>query len=626
MSGSPIFESSTAVKRFGWSVSLNAAGNIVAVGAPESSITFTDSGAVYIYKNISGSWTSYTTIVPGGTGDQSGRSVSLNAAGDRVAIGASNFSSNTGRVFIYELVGVTSIGTISPATPGESAGYSVSLNSSGDRVAIGAPDFNSTSGRVLIYQYVSGSSWSLIGTILNSASFGNFGNSVSLNDAGDMVAIGTPFIGRAQPGAGYIFKYIYPNWIRILITQGTGFGTFSAFGFSVSLNKFGDVLALGIPYYGVSDTGGFSIRGTPFYNIAIGDQTGNTFQNMYAVGIGYQSGVYSQGLAAVAIGYQAGQTQQGFNAVAIGYQAGQTRQQSGAIAIGYQAGQGTYFGLPTGQATNAIAIGSQAGEGMQGFNAVAIGSQAGQTRQYTGGVAIGFNAGTPFQRTQAIAIGCLSGQGLIGAVGQGDYSIALGFQTYEGYSSFGKTVFPHTNTIMLNASGSILTSGATGTFHVKPIRSAPIGSTYRNLLYDMSFNEIVYNGSQTCSNAKTFIIDHPDDQQNKYLVHACLEGPEAGVFYRGKGTIQNNRSAVITLPRYVRKLAYDFTVQLTPIRTSPTKSTKLTSSSVIDGKFTAYGANGSFFWLVYAKRQSIEAEMPKSTTKVYGDGPYKYHL
>ena len=35
---------------------------------------------------------------------------------------------------------------------------------------------------------------------------------------------------------------------------------------------------------------------------------------------------------------------------------------------------------------------------------------------------------------------------------------------------------------------------------------------------------------------KTFIIDHPIDK-NKYLVHGCLEGPEFGVYYRGKSEI-----------------------------------------------------------------------------------------
>jgi len=40
---------------------------------------------------------------------------------------------------------------------------------------------------------------------------------------------------------------------------------------------------------------------------------------------------------------------------------------------------------------------------------------------------------------------------------------------------------------------------------------------------------------------KTFIINHPLDD-SKYLVHACLEGPEAGIYYRGDGEITNNES------------------------------------------------------------------------------------
>jgi hypothetical protein len=619
MSGGTIVESSTAVKRFGWSVSLNAAGDILAIGAPQSEITFPNSGAVWIYKNISGSWSVHATITPSGIGEQAGRSVSLNAAGTRVAIGASNFSSNAGRVFIYETVGATSIGTIASGVAGEGSGYSVSLNSSGDRVAIGAP-FNNTggasnTGRVLIYQYVSGSTWSLIGTLIPGVVGEQFGLSVSLNAAGDMAAIGAP---RNNIGRGYIYKYVYPGWSQIQVMS---IGTFEAgqeAGRSVSLNKVGDVWALGAPYYGGSDTGSFSVGGTPFYKISIGDQTGNTNQNMYAVGIGYQTGVNSQGLSAVAIGYQAGQTQQRDNAVAIGFQAGQLYQGSGAVAIGYQAGYG--------QSNNTIAIGYHSGTSQQSNGAIAIGTEAGYVLQSNGAIAIGFNAGITSQQAKAIAIGCLSGQGeplYGGNYSQGQNSIAFG-QSKEGLDSFTETRY--SKTIMLNATDTALTSTTSNSFYAKPIRSAPTASTYRNLLYDVTNREIVWNGAQTCPNDKTFIIDHPDDPQNKYLVHACLEGPEAGVFYRGKCTIQNNHSAVIALPQYVRKLAYHFTVQLTPIRTSLARTPQLTSSKVVDGVFTVYGTNGSFFWLVYAKRHSVEAEMPKSTTKVYGDGPYKYHL
>ena len=607
----------------GYSVSLNAAGDIVAIGAPYAGAS--DVGRVLIYQYVDPSWNLIQEIIPGGTGENAGYSVSLNAAGSRVAIGAPLNTSNAGRVLIYQIGGTVMAGGTISGTAGEQLGFSVSLNAAGDRVAIGAPRSNTgglNAGRVLIYEY-NGSTWSSIGTITPSFSEEYSGWSVSLNYAGDCLAIGAPFYSvfgvTSNAGRGYIYKYIYPNWIQNQVMSSTVFGSEATAGYSISLNQTGDVWALGAPNYQFV-RGGFSVGGTPFYNIAIGDQTGNTFQNAYAIGIGYQSGVNNQGSAAIAIGYQAGQTQQGFNAVAIGTQAGQTSQQTGAIAIGYRAGN-----VFDGQGTNAIAIGYLAGYN-QDDNTIAIGYQAGYPEQLNGSISIGFAAGSDGQNTRAIAIGCSSG-GSSSYPGinshQGRNSIAIG-RTVEGRNILSLTRY--SNTIMLNATDSVLTSTTSNAFYAKPIRSAPAGSTYRNLLYDLSNREIVYNGAQSCSEAKTFIIDHPDDPPNKYLVHACLEGPEAGVFYRGKGTIQNNHSATITLPQYVRKLAYDFTVQLTPIRTSPTKPTQLTSSKVIDGLFTVYGTNGSFFWLVYAKRQSIEPEMPKSTTNVYGDGPYKYHL
>ena len=60
---------------------------------------------------------------------------------------------------------------------------------------------------------------------------------------------------------------------------------------------------------------------------------------------------------------------------------------------------------------------------------------------------------------------------------------------------------------------------------------------------------------------KTFVIQHPLDK-DKYLIHACLEGPEAGVYYRGRGEIKRD-SVRIDLPDYAKKLATDFTVQVT---------------------------------------------------------------
>jgi hypothetical protein len=121
--------------------------------------------------------------------------------------------------------------------------------------------------------------------------------------------------------------------------------------------------------------------------------------------------------------------------------------------------------------------------------------------------------------------------------------------------------------------------------------------------------------------AKSFIIDHPI-QKNKYLVHACLEGPEAGVYYRGTGEIADNFSTTIELPYYVEKLANEFTINITPIYDG--KLRLLNSSEVLNNKFTVYGENCRFHWIVYGKRVNIDVELFKEETTVKGEGPYLY--
>jgi hypothetical protein len=120
---------------------------------------------------------------------------------------------------------------------------------------------------------------------------------------------------------------------------------------------------------------------------------------------------------------------------------------------------------------------------------------------------------------------------------------------------------------------------------------------------------------------KSFIINHPTDE-NKYLVHVCLEGPEAGVYYRGKGEITNNESVEVTLPHYVEKLAYNFTVQVTPIYDN--KIVTLNSSEVENNVFNVYGENAKFHWVVYGSRQEVTVEPNKADVNVKGDGPYLY--
>jgi hypothetical protein len=360
-------------------------------------------------------------------------------------------------------------------------------------------------------------------------------------------------------------------------------------------------------------------------SIAIGNLSGQISQNN-SVSIGFQSGQNNQGTNSTAIGNQAGQINQNINATCIGYEAGRYGQSSGSVAIAFQAGysnqcvQATAIGSNAGmytQGSGAVAIGYFSGVTGQGENAVSIGPYAGCSGQQYGSVAIGATAGYQFQGESAVAIGGYAGQYAqgnkavavgykAGQYGHADYAVAIGaFAGQTGQAPF---------SVILNASGVPITSGTTGLF-VSPIRHETNNLQTGVLTYDDQLNEIRYNS------AKTFVIDHPVDP-TKYLVHACLEGPEAGIYYRGKAQITNNTFSVVTLPTYVSSFGKNFNVQITPIYNGNDLVYKV--SEVENGSFKVYGKNGSFFWIVYAERGTIEVEPTKNKVNVVGNGPYKY--
>ena len=107
----------------------------------------------------------------------------------------------------------------------------------------------------------------------------------------------------------------------------------------------------------------------------------------------------------------------------------------------------------------------------------------------------------------------------------------------------------------------------------------------------------------TLTTRKPFDIPHPTKKGYR-LRHVCLEGPESGVYYRGRLTGKN----VIELPEYWRGLvdAETITVTLTQIKTS--------QDLIIDGiewgtRVKVRSGNGTdidCFYLVHAERKDGE--------------------
>ena len=131
---------------------MNATGDRVAIGASENDgIGRTNSGHVRIYEWSGTSWVLQGQYIDGeATGDNSGWSVSMNAAGDRVAIGAYGNNANGtgiypdqsyGHVRIYAWNGTSwtqQDQDIDSEAAGDYFGRAVSMNANGDRLAIGA--------------------------------------------------------------------------------------------------------------------------------------------------------------------------------------------------------------------------------------------------------------------------------------------------------------------------------------------------------------------------------------------------------------------------------------------------------------------------------------------------------
>ena len=243
----------------GVSVSLSNDGSLVAIGATgNDGVNGNNSGHVRIFKNVSGTWTQVGNDIDGESeGDKSGRSVSLSSDGSVVAIGAINNKGNgtiSGHVRIFQNISGTwtQVGNdIDGEGEYDTSGFSVSLNADGSVVAIGATGNDGVkgaySGRVKIFQNVSGT-WTQVGNNIDGeAKYDSSGHSVSLSADGSVVAIGAytnDGVNGYNSGHVRIFKNVSGTWTQVgNDIDGESVNDYS--GGSVSLSADGSIVAIG---------------------------------------------------------------------------------------------------------------------------------------------------------------------------------------------------------------------------------------------------------------------------------------------------------------------------------------------------------------------------------------------
>jgi Flp pilus assembly pilin Flp len=242
----------------GDSIFLSSDGSMLAIGATGNDAKGNETGSVRVYKNVSGTWTKVGADIDGeAQGDYSGGSVSLSNDGSVLAIGASYNSgsfSYSGSVRVYKNVSSTwtKVGAdIDGEGQGDFSGTSISLSSDGSILAIGAPINNgngSQSGSVRVYRNVSGT-WTKVGADIDGEAANDWsGYGVSLSSDGSILAIGAVNNDGSGTNAGSVrvYKNVTETWTKIGVDiDGETAGENS--GRSVSLSSDGNTLAIGAP-------------------------------------------------------------------------------------------------------------------------------------------------------------------------------------------------------------------------------------------------------------------------------------------------------------------------------------------------------------------------------------------
>lgn len=207
----------TMFNRSGWSVSVDSAGNTVAIGATDNGGNGSSSGHVRLFEWNGSMWAQKGADIDGEMADDRfGASVALSADGDVFAAGAfgnDGNGSNAGHVRVFEWNG-TSWSQKGMDIDGEASddgsGRSLAMSADGNTVIIGAngnDDNGTQAGHARVFTW-NGSAWVQKGLDLDGEAAGDeFGWSVSMNDDGNVVAVGALYNDGSSFNAGHVRIY-----------------------------------------------------------------------------------------------------------------------------------------------------------------------------------------------------------------------------------------------------------------------------------------------------------------------------------------------------------------------------------------------------------------------------------
>ena len=232
------------------------AGDFLAVSQRSSAVE----EAVYVYRNVGGTWDLQQTLpsTPGSTefGDY------LSMSGDTLAVGAPRQhlpGDGEGGVFVYRLQAGTFVQEALLQEAGGSGDqfFGRTVEIEGDRLVVGATSYG-PAGTVFVYQRT-GTTWARTAK-LEIATFEYLGFGEGLVLDGDRIAIGAGFADTAQgvnSGAAYVYEFDGASWQGSPAIPPPVPTTF----FGGNLALIGDVLVANEFDTGTSDLFAFGLQG-----------------------------------------------------------------------------------------------------------------------------------------------------------------------------------------------------------------------------------------------------------------------------------------------------------------------------------------------------------------------------
>lgn len=123
----------------------------------------------------------------------------------------------------------------------------------------------------------------------------------------------------------------------------------------------------------------------------------------------------------------------------------------------------------------------------------------------------------------------------------------------------------------------------------------------------------------------TFKIDHPQDPENKFLIHSFVESPDMMNVYNGNIVSDANGVAVITLPAYFEAENKDFKYQLTVLDNSNDFVMVKVSKKISNNTFEIRTSKGNVevSWQVTGIRKDKWAEAHRVVPEVEKEAKYK---